>query len=342
MISLLPTTWTSWSTARYICEVAKDEETFIDWLMKQELIPKQQFCDEGHEMKKTTKKQNENEHTLGCFRCRLKHKDGKGRYISFTKGSCFENLRISPKQLVMIFLLFANDLPPNIAFKELTFFGRISLRCIFEWYSYCQEIIAEFLINNHVNNDLLGGRNTVVEVDILRFGKRIKFSQSIEHGMYVLGFIQHKSQNFHLELCTDDNYTAKKLLPLIKKHVRPGTTIMCESWHEFNNYGGYEHFQFRKVNYEGCAIKEGERKRRGEPAWRNLKRRLIASGTQECEMGDHFMKFLFHRKVTIDKTEPFEKFLNVIRLSYPISSKMVNVDVLSNNSLESSTSDTVS
>lgn len=315
-MSVIPTSWTTWTTARYVCEVIKDRPTFIQWLISQELIAEKKFCDKGHEMKRICQ-ENKYISSLGYFECLSNHSDGKERIVSCAKDTCFENSRLYPEKIVMIFLLFANNLSHHIACKELSFFGEVSLKDILEWYCYCHEVISEFLYEHRLTEGMLGGKGTVVEIDVLGFGERKRFSRQIKEGMYILGFIEHGSKNFRLELCPDNKHNAKSLLPLIRKYIHPGTTVMCDTWAEFNKAKGYTDFHFRKVNYLGSEDAESGAKVI-EPAWRICKRRLLSDGIKEFVMADQFMKFLFHRKVTLNKVEPFEKLLKMISLSYRI------------------------
>lgn len=340
-ISVIPISFTTWTTGRYICEVIKDRRTFIQWLIDQKLIPAEKICEEGHVMRFDESQGRKGKNCLGLFRCRLKHSDGKDRQLSCGNGTFFEKSHLLPEAIVMIFLLFANDLALNVAFKELSFFGYVAPQTILNWFSFCHEIISEYLLKNQVGDGLLGGKDSKVEIDVLGFGERKRYSKCIKKGMYILGFIEHGSKNFCLELTPEEEkHNARYLLPLIQKHVQPGTTVMCDSWLEFNEAFGYKYFHFRKVNYEGNNKSGSECRNRdnSEPAWRLLKRRLISEGIQESEMADYFTKFLFSRKMTIDKPEPFEILLEIIRWNYPIYPSIPVLCNLPSSILESSDS----
>ncbi|XP_039968132.1 uncharacterized protein LOC120779830 [Bactrocera tryoni] len=71
--------------------------------------------------------------------------------------------------------------------------------------------------------------------------------RSVE-GHWVLGMIEDGSDDLRLEVCPDNVRSAEVLIPLIKKHVAPGTTISTDCWKAYDGLANHGYEQ-RKVNH---------------------------------------------------------------------------------------------
>lgn len=91
-------------------------------------------------------------------------------------------------------------------------------------------------------------------------------------GHWVLGLIEDGSENLRLEVCPDNVRSADVLIPLIKKHVKEGTTIHTDYWRAYDclKDHGYIH---KKCHHSDPVnpfvnIEDGTHTQRIESQWR--------------------------------------------------------------------------
>lgn len=85
-------------------------------------------------------------------------------------------------------------------------------------------------LDKETDAGLIGGEGKVVQIDESKFGKR-KFNKGRRvTGHWVLGMIEDDSEDVRLEVCPENIRSSDTLLPLIQKHVAPGTTVCTDYW----------------------------------------------------------------------------------------------------------------
>ena len=106
------------------------------------------------------------------------------------------------------------------------------------------------------------------------------------------------------------------LLPIILRHIAPGSTIMSDKWkpYEILNQEGYSHFT---VNHsETFVAEDGTCTNNIERIWGELKAELkIMRGTNDALLAGHMDEFMFrkmHKGMDI-----FECMLTYIAQQYP-------------------------
>ena len=103
-----------------------------------------------------------------------------------------------------------------------------------------------------------------VEIDESLFGRRCKYHHGNPHvglKVWIFGVVERSSNR--LLLFPVDQRDAETLIPIIRKHVRPGSRIFSDSWGAYGelNQLGYEHFSvshkhtFQK-EYQNVRTKE--------------------------------------------------------------------------------------
>ena len=83
-----------------------------------------------------------------------------------------------------------------------------------------------------------------VEIDESLFGRKIKYNRGKPSGqkIWIFGIVERSSNM--LSLYHVDNRNAETLVPLIQKHVEPGTRIFSDTWAAYFNLNnlGFPHF----------------------------------------------------------------------------------------------------
>ena len=96
----------------------------------------------------------------------------------------------------------------------------------FDW-AICQYLLT-------ANNSMIGGPNKIVEIDESKFGK-MKYNRGARReGTWVVGGTERGSGKCFLVSCPNNKRDAATLLPLIRNHVAPGTTIFTDQCSSYN------------------------------------------------------------------------------------------------------------
>ena len=83
-----------------------------------------------------------------------------------------------------------------------------------------------------------------VKIDESLFGRKVKYNKGEpkEHRIWLFGIVHRESNiTYHYPV---DNRDAATLIPLIQRHVLPGSRIFSDSWAAYMslNEMGYQHF----------------------------------------------------------------------------------------------------
>ncbi|CAF0994669.1 unnamed protein product [Brachionus calyciflorus] len=144
---------------------------------------------------------------------------------------------------------------------------------------------------------MIGGIGKVVEIDESAFGKR-KYNRGKTRKTYwIFGGIERDSKPVKLFFSYVINRKKDSLIPIIKKFIIPGTTIIMNHTVTFKDPDSGAHTN----TIEGT--------------WFHLKRSLPTHGTRKHLLSPYFAEFIWRKKFG----ENFNKFIEHISLLYPPS-----------------------
>ena len=92
---------------------------------------------------------------------------------------------------------------------------------VVDWRNFAREVCLSVL---EQDNEQIGGPGKFVEIDESKFGKRKYHQGKRVEGVWVFGGIESKHCFFEVV----EDRSAATLIPLIKKYIRPGTTILSD------------------------------------------------------------------------------------------------------------------
>ena len=90
------------------------------------------------------------------------------------------------------------------------------------------------------NPPLLGGMGKIVELDESLIGNRKYNRGRLVKGKWLLRGVERGSNNCFLLECENNHRDHHTLIPIIKRHVRPGTLIITDGWKAYlplSNHG---------------------------------------------------------------------------------------------------------
>ena len=138
-------------------------------------------------------------------------------------------------------------------------------------------------------------------------------------GQWVLGIIEintgeegakRRGGRLRLEICPGNKRDEPTLTALIRKHVKPGTTLITDGWKAYCNIAdyGYEHYD---VIHDENFIdpKTGANTQIVESTWRAMNRRLLRGGIPNDDIPMHLCEFLWRRDTYRKEEDPFMRFI---------------------------------
>lgn len=230
------------------------------------------------------------------FRCRKtvaiqKRKPSKCNWRGSCKaGSFFDKSRLSIETLwkIITHYLFFN--PPRQEFLELNL--SLSSKTVVDWYSFIREV---YINECFVSSVPLGGPGEIVEIDEAKFGKR-KYNRGRRiKGNWVLGGIQRGSRDAFLIPVPDRS--RKTLIRLIRRWVRPGTTIITDCWKSYQRLSAYN-FNHVTVNHsrEFVDPETGAHTNHIERQWRDVRDHIPKYGVKTPHFLGYLAEYQFKKK----------------------------------------------
>jgi len=101
---------------------------------------------------------------------------------------------------------------------------------VVDWRNFAREVCLSVL---EQDSEQIGGAGKFVEIDESKFGKRKYHRGKRVEGVWVFGGIELESKRCFLEVVEDRSVA--KLIPLIKKYIRPETTIILDCWRAYSS-----------------------------------------------------------------------------------------------------------
>lgn len=290
--------------------IVGDEEKAVEFAENRGLLPKAKWCHK-HKCAMRVYKQN---NPIGEFRC-IKSSCSTKK-VSRACGTWFEDAKIPLDRMFYLMYCYARKYSyETVKIEDFSSNEKcLSQRTISDWYSYCRETVVIYLIETFDSKDKIGGLGKTVQIDESKFGRR-KFNKGRRvDGHWVLGMIEDGSEDLRLEVCPENIRSAEALIPLIKKHVNPGTTIHTDYWKAYDCLS--EHgFVHKKVNHSDpdnpFVAPDGTHTQRIESQWRVVKREFY-NDNYSNNFTDWIYEYQWRRMIKKNRLDPFEELLKTV------------------------------
>lgn len=235
-----------------------------------------------------------------CWRCSNRTCRKK---FSVRAGSWFEDSKLSVSTILKLTYFWCNGYTNKLAARE----AEVSENTVVDWFNYCREVCITVL--EDTDFERIGGDGVVVEIDETKFGKRKYHRGKRVDGVWVFGGIESRDKS-RCFFSVVENRTAETLIPLIRKHIRPGSIIISDLWKGYSSLSqlGYTHYT---VNHskEFKDAKTGAHTNHIETTWHQLKLVKKHSGFAKTLLSTYFSEFIFRRTFFADTQEPFFVFI---------------------------------
>jgi hypothetical protein len=294
----------------------RDRDTCVSWLRSQGLLPP------IVERKCYQCKRNmiyEGDHGFGRYRCQYNHRGRGPIYVSVAKDTWFTNVKSGPIKCTLLVYAFTSQMTYEQAIKETSLDSVTSSATIADWYNYCREVCLYALDRRYDSEGQIGGVGRIVEIDEAKLGKQKYNKGRYREGNWILGMVERgDNSGYRLEICPNNLRNARTLIPLIKKHVAPGTTIITDEWRAYMSLRdhGYNHLTVNhSKNFKDPVT--GAHTNTIEGSWKWMKYKLTTRGYHSDQLAMHLCEYLWFRQCRRDNVYPFDQMINDIKYLYP-------------------------
>ncbi|XP_076051151.1 uncharacterized protein LOC143031337 [Oratosquilla oratoria] len=180
-------------------------------------------------------------HSWYCARREKIAKTKRWKQCSFTrsdyKGTFLEGTHLKPSQVIsFVNHWLQKEWNHKTVIKNLKFAPTTSV----DWRSFCSEVTERWL----ENQEPIGGEGIEVEIDETLFIKRKYNRGRLAKQLWVFGGIERLTKKCFLVPLLNKDRSARTLVPIIKKIIKPGTVVYSDSWRAYNQLcdHGYSHF----------------------------------------------------------------------------------------------------
>ena len=228
---------------------------------------------------------------------------------SIRRGSWFYNSNLPLFNILILTYFWAKRFGEIHAEEEIP----CSKHTVGDWYNFCREVCVEIVA---VERGQTGGPGKIVEIDQSKFGKRKYHRGKHVEEQWVFGGVERDTKQGFLTIV--DDRSAATLIPLIKEHIAPETTIVSNRWKP-SKCLGEEGYQDLTVNHS-LTFKDLDT---GTSLWSCVRQKLLQSIHSQILFPTCLGEFLW-RRLRADSADIFEAFLQDIVHVYPPASN--NVD----------------
>jgi len=179
-----------------------------------------------------------------AWRCPKGSCSGKRKKKSIRSGSFFENYKLSLSEVFCAIYYWSVEKSISDVISDLG----ISLPTAVRIYSQVRERVANYIDSAPAQ---LGGPGIVCQIDESCFSHKIKAhrGRAPENPVWAFGIIDSSLPRggFHIEIVP--NRSADTLLPIIQRHVLPGTTIHSDEWAAYARIHSRLNLEHATVNH---------------------------------------------------------------------------------------------
>lgn len=159
----------------------------------------------------------------GIVRCISKPCRSTGEWSkSIYRGTFFEGAAASKGRWKVLVFLWLWVMGASSALIELA--TGWCADTVYNWTNSIQDLITMVVLRDNVQ---IGGPGVVVEIDESKFGKRKHHKGHRVEGAWVFGGVELTPERKFFAVVVPDR-TKKTLLPIIKRHILPGTIIRSD------------------------------------------------------------------------------------------------------------------
>lgn len=280
-------------------ELPVGEKANFEFLQERGIIHQVRLCGKGHPMSLDLNRLR--------WRCRKRECN---QDIGVRVGSWLEGTKLSFQCIVEFIYAWTHEWSSHKwCFEQLG----MQDQQVVEWNQKMRKVCEEKQTRSPV---LIGGRGFHVQVDETLWSKRKNNAGRVLPQLWLLGGICEETNDVFI--VTVLNRSRLSLFKEIRKHLKPGTTIVTDSWRAYQGLQN-EGFVHLTVNhrYNFVDPTTGAHTQKVERLWRSLKwPNKRRSGTKREFVDSYLSEFIWFKNIKGD--DPFISMLDDIAAIYEL------------------------
>ena len=211
----------------------EDQEMRMVWLQQRGLIASQKTCKKCDSDMRFGAKSDVTDGFV--WRCKRK---GCKTIVSVRDGSFFKKSKLPMSKLLHCIYLWALETSIVSATAQLAV----------DFYNFLREVCSTALIRNPVQ---LGGPGRIVQIDESLFAHKPKYhrGRAPQSEIWVFGMADCTSNPTVGFMQIVDRRNAETLLPIIQRHILPGSIVYSDQWAAYNRVGNIAGLEHHTVNH---------------------------------------------------------------------------------------------
>ncbi|RZF42179.1 hypothetical protein LSTR_LSTR004328 [Laodelphax striatellus] len=237
-----------------------------------------------------------------CNNVRSKRKQKRKRCTyskSLRTGTFFEKSKLPMWKILGFVQLWTKNVAADVISEELD----ISKHTVVDWGSFCREVTFDAIMNRRTK---IGGPGQKVQIDVCKFGQRKYNRGRVVEGQWVFGGVDEASGEVFMTIM--ENRTSETLIPMIKKFIKPGTTIVSDFF-KVSGCLKEEDFEHLKVSHKIDFVdtNSGANTSKIEALWSAVRSSLPRYNRKKSFAG-HLSKYLFLKSCKLRKVNCLMEF----------------------------------
>ena len=288
-----------------IVPLAKDIDSTIAYLREKRILKNDIHCASCRVMMGTVVNRSKADgFVFRCPSCR--------KMLTIRTGSFLTRSKLSLGQSLMLIYLWALKMPV----EQTAIMIGTSERTVVDWNNLIREVCSSKFA--HEAEPTLGGPGRVVQIDesLVYKAKHNRGHALFEQPKWVFGIYDVSEKVGAVEFV--ESRTAEVLLPLIRKHVIPGTEIHSDQWPAYTHISDMDvqpPFIHRAVNHSRFFRdpQTGVHTNNVEAYWSSIKRRFkMLNGTSRALTPSYLDEHMYRERFGRTYSEMFTSIANDI------------------------------
>ena len=235
-------------------------------------------------------------------------------YTPIRRGSWFHGMKVPIQKVIWIIHEWSTHTPLTVAAKKTG----VSAQAIVQLYQYLRDVCSWKLMNI---NPQLGGPGVVVQIDESLFRHKSKYhrGRAPKKEVWVFGMVDtsFKPVRGYMEIV--DRRDAATLIPIIERHVAPGSIIYSDQWRAYAQLSNNQNYTYASVNHSEYFVDPatGVHTQAIESYWGRKKRCLNnMNGTHAHMLPSYLDQYMWEDR--FGKDDMFDNILLHISQQYPV------------------------
>lgn len=235
----------------------------------------------------------------------------------FRRESWFEGSHLSIPKILELTYLWVYEHPNKSISQEIG----VSVKTVIEWANACRDVCLYAVVNANQGKPI-GGVGRIVEIDQCvfrgcKFIRRDVFSH--KQGSCLFGGIDQTSKEYFFTILSD--FSPSSLIPLLQKHVKPGTTIITNSSKGKSSLPDFDVSLLQDLGYLHQSVEFSAKSDTDGGTCQASAIPLNDYGKRRHQHNSFFIEYVVREHFLKNAADPFLAFIKLITEAYGHASK---------------------